>query len=87
MKFVDKGLELENIILSEINQTQKDTHVLTDKYILAENLRILTIKFTDHMKLNKKEEQSVDTSILLRKGNKIIMGGRGRERPGKKKGG
>jgi hypothetical protein len=28
------------------------------------------------MKL-KKEEQSVDVSVLLRRGNKIIMGGRG----------
>jgi hypothetical protein len=28
------------------------------------------------MKLKKKEDQSVDASILLRRGNKIIMGGR-----------
>jgi hypothetical protein len=27
------------------------------------------------MKLNKKEDQSVDTSILLRRGNKITMEG------------
>jgi hypothetical protein len=27
------------------------------------------------MKLKKKEHQSVDTSVLLRKGNKIPMGG------------
>jgi hypothetical protein len=27
------------------------------------------------MKLKKKEEQCVDTSVLLRRGNKIIMGG------------
>ena len=26
MKFVGKWMELENIILSEITQTQKDTH-------------------------------------------------------------
>ena len=26
------------------------------------------------MKLKKKEEQSVDTSVLLRKGNKMLMG-------------
>jgi hypothetical protein len=41
------------------------------------------IKLTDHMKLKKKEDQSVDASVLLRRGNKIIMGARGRERPGK----
>jgi hypothetical protein len=35
---------------------------------------MLTIKLTDHMKLNKKP---VNASILLRKGNKIITGDRG----------
>jgi hypothetical protein len=38
------------------------------------------------MKLNKKEYQSVDASTLLRRGNKIITGGRGRERPGRERG-
>jgi hypothetical protein len=33
------------------------------------------IQFTDHMKV-KKEDQSVDAPVLLRRGNKIIMGGR-----------
>jgi hypothetical protein len=40
------------------------------------------IKLTDHMKFKKKEDQSVDASILLRRGNKIIRGGRSREGPG-----
>jgi hypothetical protein len=31
------------------------------------------------MKLKKKEDQSVDGSVLLRRGDKIIIGGRGRE--------
>jgi hypothetical protein len=31
------------------------------------------IQFTDHMKL-KKEDQSVDASVLLRRGNKIFTG-------------
>jgi hypothetical protein len=31
------------------------------------------IQFTDHMKLKKKEDQSVDVSVLLTKGNKILM--------------
>jgi hypothetical protein len=37
--------------------------------------RIPKIQFTKHMKLKKKEEQIVDTLILLRRGNKIPMGG------------
>jgi hypothetical protein len=36
------------------------------------------------MKL-KKEDQRVDASVLLRRGNKIITGGRGWERLGRKK--
>jgi hypothetical protein len=36
----------------------------------------------NHIEL-KKEDQSVDASILHRRGNKIITGGRGREGPGK----
>ena len=36
--------------------------------------------------LKKKEDQSVDASFLLRRGNKIIMGSRGWERQGKKRG-
>jgi hypothetical protein len=38
------------------------------------------------MKLKKKEDLSVDASVLLRRGKKIIMGGRGREGPGRKRG-
>jgi hypothetical protein len=43
--------------------------------MLAQKLRIPKIQYGKHMKLNKKEEQSVDTSILLRRGNKISMEG------------
>jgi hypothetical protein len=32
------------------------------------------IQFTDHMKPKKKEDQSVDASVLLRRGNKILTG-------------
>jgi hypothetical protein len=39
------------------------------------------------MKLKKKEDQSVDASFLLRRGNKIITGGRGSGGRGKKRGG
>jgi hypothetical protein len=39
------------------------------------------------MKINKKEGPCVAASILLRNGNKIIMGGRGREGLGSERGG
>ena len=43
----------------------------TDKQILTQKLRLLKIQFAKHMKLKKKEDQSVNTSFLLRMGNKI----------------
>jgi hypothetical protein len=46
--------------------------VLNDKWILTQKLRIPKIQFAKHMQL-KKKDQSVDTLILLRKGNKIPM--------------
>jgi hypothetical protein len=46
-----------------------------NKSILAQKLRIPKIQFTDQMKLKKKKDPSVDTLVLLRKGNKIPMGG------------
>ena len=49
--------------------------------ILAPKFRTPMIQLSDHMKLNRKEGPSVDASIPLRRGNKIIMGGRGREGP------
>jgi hypothetical protein len=35
---------------------------------------MVKIHFTDHMKLKKKEDQSVGASFLLRKGNQICTG-------------
>ena len=48
-------------------------YAFTDKWILAQKCRIPKIQFAKHMKLKKKEDQSVDTSSLLRMGNKIPM--------------
>ena len=72
-------MELGNIILSEVILSQKNTLILTDKGLLGKKkkLRIPMIKLTDCMKLSKKEDQSVDASVLLRKGNKILTEGRG----------
>ena len=36
---------------------------------------ILKIQFTKHKKLKKKEDQSVEILILLRRGNKILIEG------------
>jgi hypothetical protein len=41
---------------------------------IAQKLRISKIQFTNHMKLKKKEDQSVGPSVILRSGNNIIMG-------------
>jgi hypothetical protein len=46
------------------------------------------IQFADHMKFKKKEDQSVNASVLLRRKNKILKGGNtetkyGRETKGK----
>jgi hypothetical protein len=43
----------------------------TDKWILAQKFRIPKIHFAKHMKIKGKANQNVDTSILLRRGNKI----------------
>jgi hypothetical protein len=65
-------MDLEGIILSELIQSQKNSHDLhSHKWILAQKLRILKIQFAKHMKLKKKEDQSAYTSSLLRIGNKI----------------
>ena len=44
-------------------------------WILAQKLGIPKIKFTDQMKFKKEEDQSLDASVLLRRGNKMLMGG------------
>jgi hypothetical protein len=53
MKFVGKWVELENIILSEVTQTQKDTHgmQLTCKWILTIKCRII-----NHAKIHRPKE-------------------------------
>jgi hypothetical protein len=49
-------------------------YALTDKWILAQNCGIPKIQFTYHMKL-KKEDNSVDILVLLKRGIKIPKGG------------
>jgi hypothetical protein len=65
---------LEDIILSEVTLSQKNymhSLIYTDKSILAQKLRIPKMQFAKHMKLKKKEDQSVDISIFLRMGKGV----------------
>ena len=50
----------------------------------AEKYSIPMLQFTDPKRLHKKEDPSEDTSITLRRGIKIIMGGKGRWERGTK---
>jgi len=71
MKLIGKWIELENIILSKITQSQKNTHGIHSlKWILAKKLGIPKIQFTNYMKLKKNKDQRVDASDFLRRGNK-----------------
>jgi hypothetical protein len=64
MKFTGKWIDLENIILSEVTQSQKNTHG-RHSFISGYSAKIPTIQVTDHMKLKRKEDQRVDASVLL----------------------
>ena len=48
-------------------------YLFTDKWILAQELRIPKKKFTEQMMLQEKEDKSVDASVLSRKENKVLM--------------
>jgi hypothetical protein len=74
MKFLGKWMKLENVILREVTQSQKNTHGMCSLTSGDQKLEIPKIQFTDQMKLKKKEDQSMVTLILLRRGNKIPMG-------------
>jgi len=69
MKFMGKWIKVENIILSEITNHKKHTrYALIDKWKLAQKLELLKMQSMDHMKLKKKDDQNVDTLLLLKKG-------------------
>jgi hypothetical protein len=70
MKFSGKWMELENIMLNEVTQTDRQTqthththtykphtwYVLTDKWILAPKLTMLMIQPTAHMEPRRMED-------------------------------
>jgi hypothetical protein len=61
-------------------------YALSDKWILTQKLRTPKNTIHRHMKLKKKEDQIVDASVLLRRGNKITGGGGGGDLEGKEEG-
>jgi hypothetical protein len=70
--------ELGNPVMKQTNkQTNKQNtwYAHTDKWILDQKFGIPKIQFTDHMKLKKKGDQSVATSVIHRRGNKIPTAG------------
>jgi hypothetical protein len=73
MKFLGKWMDLEGIILSEVTQSQRNSHNMYSliRRYLPRNLGYprYKIQFAKHMKLKKNEDQSVDTLPLLRIGN------------------
>jgi hypothetical protein len=50
-------------------------YALNDKWILAQKHRTPKIQFAKHKKIKKRKDQWVDSSFLLRIGNKIPMKG------------
>ena len=57
-------------VLFPILRRGKSFTLCSSKWILAQKLRIPKKQLAKHMKLKKKEDQSVDTSLLLRIGGK-----------------
>jgi hypothetical protein len=71
VKFLGKWLELENIILSEVTQYHKNANgmysLISGYYSKSSGHPGDTIHRSH--KAKKKEDQSVDASVLLRRGN------------------
>ena len=68
--------------LSNPDPKEPAWYVLTDKWLLAKKYRIPMIQPIDHKQYNKMEGPSEDASIPLRRGNKIIVAGRGKRNLG-----
>jgi hypothetical protein len=76
MKFLGKWMELEYHPVWGNPITKEHTwYILSDKWVLAQKFGIPKIQLADQMKLKKKEDHSMDSPVLCRRGNKIPMGG------------
>jgi hypothetical protein len=49
--FIGKWMDMENINLNEVTQSQKDTHHMYS--LLSDKLGLSKVQFTDHMKPKK----------------------------------
>jgi hypothetical protein len=60
MKFLGKWMDLEYIMLSEVTQSQKNTHDMHSLIsgLLSQKLRLPKIQFAKHMKPKKKEDST-----------------------------
>ena len=71
MQFSGKWMEVENITECGNSVTKEEAqYVVTDNWILSQMFGIPKIQFPDHMKSKKKEDHSVNASVLLRRLNK-----------------
>jgi hypothetical protein len=68
MKFLDKWMDLEGIILSEVTQSQKNPH---DIYSLISKVLIPKIQFAKHMKLKKMKSKVWILQSFLERGTKF----------------
>jgi hypothetical protein len=70
MKFLGKWMDLEGIIPSEVTESQKNSNDMYSLIIVFKPRYLeyprYKIQFEKHMKLKKKEVQSVDILPLLR---------------------
>jgi hypothetical protein len=75
MKFLGRWVDLEDIILSEVTQSQKKSH---DRYLLISAYKSRNLEYPRYNLQNtrkSKEDQCVDTSFLPRIQNKILIEG------------
>jgi hypothetical protein len=87
--FAGKWMELENIILSEVTQTQKDMHgmyslIILDKKKKKKKYRIFKIQSTELKKVNKLKCPNEDTSVSLGREKTTIKSGEGQRNLGGK---
>jgi hypothetical protein len=85
ISFAGKWMELENIILSEVSQTQKDAcgmYSLISGYESKESTNYRGYNPQNARRFYKQKGQSEDASIPLGKEKKSIKGGKVREGPG-----
>jgi hypothetical protein len=79
MKFLSKWMDLEGIILSEVSQSQRNSHnmysMISGYYSRNLGYPRYKIQFAKCMNVKKNKDQNVDTLPLLRIGNKTSMEG------------